>query len=191
MFEGDDDPSAYPRAQTTDQVPAASLEQATVQSRALIRSAVDASRSNAGPSRQPEGSDEKSNGAESRHPQRLEDVPGFLDLANAPRILTAFVVSYDASAAGEFWPLYQGHSMLGRLGAAAETRIALPHATVSSQHAELIAFAKPGRVFVRDCQSTNGTFLNEVPLSPNQPIELQDGDQLRLGLFKIAIKIVA
>lgn len=36
-------------------------------------------------------------------------------------------------------------------------------------------------LFLVDLNSTNGTFLNDQPLSPNQPRVLRSGDQVRLG----------
>lgn len=36
-------------------------------------------------------------------------------------------------------------------------------------------------LFLVDLDSTNGTFLNEQALSPNQPRVLRSGDQIRLG----------
>ncbi len=36
-------------------------------------------------------------------------------------------------------------------------------------------------LFIVDLESTNGTFLNEQPLAPNQPRVVRSGDQIRLG----------
>jgi len=109
---------------------------------------------------------------------------------DAPRILTGFLVSYEANALGQSWPIYQGTNMLGRLGAAAGADVELPHATVSSRHATIHALAHPGRMTFTDHGSTNGTFVNDSPLQAQLPNQLRDGDRVRLGLFNMIVKIV-
>ena len=42
-------------------------------------------------------------------------------------------------------------------------------------------------LFLVDLGSTNGTFLNEQQLTPNQPRLLRSGDQIRLGQFVLHI----
>lgn len=49
---------------------------------------------------------------------------------------------------------------------------------VSRSHATFLC--ENGRYFIRDNQSRNGTFLNGKPLLPLQPMELKDGDEIRL-----------
>ncbi len=57
--------------------------------------------------------------------------------------------------------------------------------TVSAQHARLIF--RQGQWWVEDLGSTNGTFLNQVPVST--PLVIASGDRLRCGqaLFTITI----
>jgi pSer/pThr/pTyr-binding forkhead associated (FHA) protein len=43
------------------------------------------------------------------------------------------------------------------------------------------------QVFVEDCQSTNGTFINEVQVQGEQ--ELHDGDRLRIGPLEFGVKL--
>lgn len=50
---------------------------------------------------------------------------------------------------------------------------------VSRRHAMLTC--EGGRWMVSDMNSTNGTFVNEVRISPGQPVTLNDGDMLRFG----------
>lgn len=52
-------------------------------------------------------------------------------------------------------------------------------AGVSRQHACLRQ--QGGRWLAEDLQSTNGTFVNERPLSPGQPVTLRHGDTIRCG----------
>jgi pSer/pThr/pTyr-binding forkhead associated (FHA) protein len=59
---------------------------------------------------------------------------------------------------------------------------------ISKRHCALLQ--REGKAFVRDFDSTNGTFVNNVQVKDE--IELHDGDQLKLGplLFKVAIEAV-
>lgn len=52
-------------------------------------------------------------------------------------------------------------------------------AGVSRRHARLLS--RPNGWFLEDLHSTNGTFLNEVRVEPQQPVALCSGDHVRLG----------
>jgi pSer/pThr/pTyr-binding forkhead associated (FHA) protein len=52
---------------------------------------------------------------------------------------------------------------------------------VSKVHAELRWHGPASTCCVKDLQSTNGTFLNEQPLTPGQEYVVRDGDLLRFG----------
>ncbi|HMP02041.1 MAG TPA: FHA domain-containing protein [Gemmatales bacterium] len=56
---------------------------------------------------------------------------------------------------------------------------------VSKRHCALLV--REGRAFVRDFNSTNGTFVNQEPVKGER--EIQDGDELKMGplLFKIKL----
>lgn len=125
------------------------------------------------------------------------DVPEFrkslhpADVPNdAPTVLAGFLVSYDANPLGQSWTIVQGQNHLGRAGAGADADIELPHATVSSRHAVILASSRPGRLLLIDQASTNGTFVNETPLQPDQQWPLRDDDVIRFGLFKVIVKII-
>lgn len=110
---------------------------------------------------------------------------------DAPPVLAGFLVSYDANPLGQSWPVIQGPNNIGRAGAGADADIELQHATVSSRHALILAAATPGRMLIIDQASTNGTFVNEIALVPDQQWPLRDGDVVRFGLFKAIVKIVS
>jgi pSer/pThr/pTyr-binding forkhead associated (FHA) protein len=59
---------------------------------------------------------------------------------------------------------------------------------VSRQHA-ILCRSDHGPVLV-DLDSTNGTVINDFPLSPFQPYLLQDGDRVQFGdlLVKVYLK---
>lgn len=108
---------------------------------------------------------------------------------DAARLLCGFLVSFDGNPLGQFWSLHQGRNLIGRLSANAGADIELAHATVSSRHATLHA-GTPGRLLLEDHGSTNGSFVNETHLAPNQQCEVRDGDRIRLGLFHLTVKIL-
>ena len=105
-------------------------------------------------------------------------------------MLAGFLVSYDQSELGVFWPIYQGQNVLGRKGASAGLDIEIDSPTTSSRHAIVYASARPGRLKVEDAGSTNGTFQNDAPLERGKRVELRDNDTLRLGGFNVTVKIV-
>lgn len=108
----------------------------------------------------------------------------------APRTLAGFLVSYDQTPLGAFWPVFQGTNLVGRRGAAPGLDIEIDHPTTSSRHAVLYASARPGRVKVEDTSSTNGTFLGDRALDRGRKHELRDGDLIRFGAFSGIIKLV-
>ena len=58
---------------------------------------------------------------------------------------------------------------------------------VSRRHAALIRYH--GLVHLLDLDSINGTFLNGKRLSPDLPLPINDGDQVRLGMFQFTISL--
>ena len=110
--------------------------------------------------------------------------------AGAIRTLAGFLVSYDASELGVFWPIYQGQNVLGRKGAGAGLDIEVDSPTTSSRHAIVYASARPGRLKLEDSGSTNGTFLNDAPLERGKKYELRDNDTLRFGGFNVTVKVI-
>lgn len=110
--------------------------------------------------------------------------------ATTARVLAGFLVSFDGSPHGTFWPIYQGVNEIGRLDAADGLHVEIDHPTTSSHHARIVATAHPGRLRIEDLGSTNGTFINEHRLEPGQRIDLSDGQTIRFGGFNTLVKIV-
>jgi pSer/pThr/pTyr-binding forkhead associated (FHA) protein len=106
------------------------------------------------------------------------------------RVLAGFLVSYEATELGVFWPIYQGANIVGRKGAAPGLDIEIDHPTTSSRHAVIHATARPGRLRIEDPGSTNGTFLGEQMIEKNKPHELRDGEPMRFGGFNVIVKII-
>jgi pSer/pThr/pTyr-binding forkhead associated (FHA) protein len=105
-------------------------------------------------------------------------------------VLAGFLVSYESTELGVFWPLYQGQNVVGRKGAAPGLDIEVDHPTTSSRHAVIHASARPGRLRVEDPGSTNGTFVGEHMIEKNKQHELRDGDSVRFGGFNVIVKII-
>ena len=57
---------------------------------------------------------------------------------------------------------------------------------VSRRHAQLVR-DENGQILISDLNSSNGTYLNEVLLSPDQLYPLDNGDVLRLGTLIIHV----
>lgn len=72
---------------------------------------------------------------------------------------------------------------LNRVGRSPANEIQIEHATISGQHCELILNAEG--VVVRDCDSTNGTFINGQPVTSGR---LQAGQVLRLGDVELLVE---
>src|SRR6516162_2971570 len=62
-------------------------------------------------------------------------------------------------------------------------------ASISKRHCALIQ--RDGKVFVRDFDSTNGTFVNDQPVKGE--VELKHDDRLKVGplLFGLSVKMTA
>lgn len=109
----------------------------------------------------------------------------------AIKLLRGFLVSFQATPAGDFWPLYVGRHTVGRANSGESLDVPLADATISSKHAVLVLDAMTGSILVEDTGSTNGTFVNDEHLGFNGRRELKDGDRLRFGGFNTIVKVVA
>jgi pSer/pThr/pTyr-binding forkhead associated (FHA) protein len=69
------------------------------------------------------------------------------------------------------------------LGRAPECDIQLDVEGVSREHARIVCTSQ--RCLIADRGSRNGTFVNDVRLEPNQQRQLQNGDVLKIGVFRI------
>ena len=99
-----------------------------------------------------------------------EAAPGMSELDGfEPRLLVERAAGHESGVA---YDLMDG-AVLGR----GDVEISLEDPFASSRHARI---SREGRVLViEDLGSTNGTYLNEEPLSGPQP--LYDGDRIRIG----------
>jgi hypothetical protein len=72
---------------------------------------------------------------------------------------------------------------VNHVGRTPDNDFAIPHSTISSNHCEFIV-TNDG-VYLRDCESTNGTFLNGEPVTEAW---LQTGQELRLGDVEMCVE---
>ena len=93
------------------------------------------------------------------------------------------VVLSEGKAAGHVIPIKLPQFIIGR-DAQCHLRPASP--VISKRHCALIS--RNGKVFVRDFDSTNGTFVNDVPVKGER--ELSHQDKLKAGplLFEVRIE---
>lgn len=75
---------------------------------------------------------------------------------------------------------------LNRVGRDPGCELHLPHTTVSSHHAELSLFNDG--VYLHDCDSTNGTFINGQPVAEAW---LEAGQQIRFGDVELLVESTA
>jgi FHA domain-containing protein len=69
-----------------------------------------------------------------------------------------------------------------RLGRGPDNDFLIEHPTVSTTHCEVVC--EEGGIRVRDCDSTNGTFINLVPI---REANLNPGDTLQLGDVELVL----
>ena len=74
---------------------------------------------------------------------------------------------------------------VNRVGRDPECELQLNHSTISSLHCEL-SLSVDG-VYLHDCNSTNGTFLNGTRLVAHRPYPVKDGDEIRLGQMVLRV----
>jgi flagellar motor switch/type III secretory pathway protein FliN len=72
-----------------------------------------------------------------------------------------------------------------RIGRGDACGLQLPHAAVSTEHAEIRL--ERGQAFLMDLRSTNGTRRNGEAATPLQPVPLQPGDRIGIGPFTLTL----
>ncbi|MDC1194291.1 FHA domain-containing protein [Crocinitomicaceae bacterium] len=100
----------------------------------------------------------------------------------AARKITGWIISYTIDEMGVDYRIYEGKNRIGKNPASEITILA--DSTVSAEHA--IILYRSGVWYLEDEMSANGTFLNGEELKPRNPVEIKDGDDIRLGstIFK-------
>ena len=71
-----------------------------------------------------------------------------------------------------------------RIGRRPGLNLTLPSMQVSMIHAEFVQLG--GRIFIRDLNSTNGTYVNGTRIG-NRDVPLRDGDRIRVGTVELRL----
>jgi Nif-specific regulatory protein len=87
--------------------------------------------------------------------------------------MAARLVSVAGPVEGAVWPLGESEISIGRLSS---SQVRINHPSVSRRHCRITPEA--GRYKLKDLDSSNGVFLNGVPVSERL---LEHGDQIRIG----------
>ncbi len=72
---------------------------------------------------------------------------------------------------------------VNRFGRGADNDFQIPHPTVSTQHCEVLLSGE--KIIVRDCDSTNGTYLDDEPVREEV---MRPGQILRLGEVELLVE---
>ncbi len=109
-------------------------------------------------------------------PQRGEDrrAPTRADPAPTSDPLEAVIAIYSGTSEGSEFTLSSNRTIVGR---DPDADVRLDDVSVSRRHAAIIKSG--GRYYLRDLESSNGTYLHGVLQSAEQP--LADGDRFRVG----------
>ena len=70
----------------------------------------------------------------------------------------------------------------------ANSEFIIDHESVSREHVRLLY--ADGNLYAEDLESTNGTRINGRPLSPREPVVLQNNDQLELGPVVFQVRLM-
>ena len=91
----------------------------------------------------------------------------------------AYLVMTSVPRTGWAYPITEGRAVIGR---DAKCQLRLVHPTVSRRHCDV--WADGDRVYVRDLNSVNGTFVNGSQIRKQQ---LQPGDVLQIGPLMLQV----
>jgi len=110
--------------------------------------------------------------------------------ASSPQVrrrLRGWLVSFDIEEFGVDFKILEGRNTIG---SKSSSEITIQDPQVSSEHALILC--RKDKFLLTDEMSSNGTTINGEDLSPRDPSELNDGDEIKIGnttlLFKKAFK---
>ncbi len=73
------------------------------------------------------------------------------------------------------------------IGRTPENQIVVPHAQVSSRHAQIVKQGE--QLFIEDLKSQNGTFVRGARLAPGQRVPIANGEKVQIGPMPLLIHI--
>ena len=98
------------------------------------------------------------------------------------RKLMGWIVSFSNDPMGIDYKIYEGRNFLGT---SSKLDITIGgDQSISGNHALILC--RKQKFWIKDEMSSNGTFLNEEEIEPNESPELKDGDNIKIGstIFK-------
>lgn len=93
------------------------------------------------------------------------------------RKIVGWMLSYTIDPMGVDFRIYEGNNTLGRK--AGSDIVISTDPSVSGHHATILF--KKNRFYLKDEMAANGTFLNGDEIEIGQPVEIKDGDKVKLG----------
>lgn len=102
------------------------------------------------------------------------------DVPTAPRPtrkIMGWIISYTLDPMGMDFRIFEGKNTIGR--DTGNTIVILKDAAVSGTHVTILS--KNEQFHIKDEMASNGTFINGEEIAIGTPIELHDGDEIRLG----------
>jgi diguanylate cyclase (GGDEF)-like protein len=99
------------------------------------------------------------------------------ELAKARKDTPACLIMVRGGPKGHQYPLTQPEMILGRDPG---VDIPITESSISRKHAKIFQHAA-GKVTLEDLGSSNGTFINDKRMAPNQPTTLAKEDMIRFG----------
>ena len=93
----------------------------------------------------------------------------------------AFVVNISELVLG-----YASGVVLGR--SPANSEFIIDHQEVSREHVKLVQVS--GQLYVEDLDTLNGTRVNGQPLTPGDPVEINDDDRLEVGPVAFTVRLI-
>ena len=73
------------------------------------------------------------------------------------------------------------------IGRTPDNKIVVPHAQVSSRHAQIVQQA--GQLFLEDLRSANGTFVRGQRIAPGQKVPIANGEKVYIGPMPLLVNI--
>jgi hypothetical protein len=98
-------------------------------------------------------------------------------IASAPSAFIVIIKAPDANLVQKSIPVSQFPFVIGRQ----DGTLIIKDQNISRKHAQITFDEVRRAYFLADLNSSNGTFLNDRRLSPNQPVQLTGGAVFRLG----------
>ena len=98
------------------------------------------------------------------------------------RKLMGWIVSFSNDPMGIDYKIFEGRNFLGT---SSKLDITIGgDQSISGNHALILC--RKQKFWIKDEMSSNGTFLNDVEIEPNESPELKDGDNIKIGstIFK-------